>query len=116
MANKFRTVYNSPYNTGFDANSFRRVAAQDPQFALGEIIGSALAGAYANNYNNRGINKAVDKALAEYGTDQQGKNNAECPDSPDFVPGHIALPYDVEERFFCLTVHDAVPLPPADLS
>lgn len=76
MANKFRTVYNSPYNTGFDANSFRRVAAQDPQFALGEIIGSALAGAYANNYNNRGINKAVDKALAEYGTDQQGNNVA----------------------------------------
>ena len=67
MANKFRTVYNSPYNTGFDANSFRRVAAQDPQFALGEIIGSALAGAYANNYNNRGINKAVNKALEEYG-------------------------------------------------
>lgn len=76
MANKFRTVYNSPYNTGFDANSFRRVAAQDPQFALGEIIGNALAGAYANNYNNRGINKAVDKALAEYGTDQQGNNVA----------------------------------------
>ena len=76
MANKFRTVYNSPYNTGFDANSFRRVAAQDPQFALGEILGSALAGAYANNYNNRGINKAVDKALAEYGTDQQGNNVA----------------------------------------
>ncbi|WP_143006009.1 hypothetical protein [Succiniclasticum ruminis] len=52
------------------------MAAQDPQFALGEIIGSALAGAYANNYNNRGINKAVDKALAEYGTDQQGNNVA----------------------------------------
>lgn len=72
MANKFRTVYDSPYNTGFDANTFRRIAMQDPQFALGEILGSALAGAYANNYNNRGINKAVEGALAEYGTDQQG--------------------------------------------
>ena len=68
MANKFRTVYNSPYNTGFDTNSFRRVAAQDPQFALGEIIGSALSGAYANNYNNRGISKSVNKALESYGT------------------------------------------------
>lgn len=67
MANKFRTVYNSPYNTGFDANSFRRIAATDPQFALGEIIGSALSGAYANNYNNRGISKAVNKALESYG-------------------------------------------------
>ena len=68
MANKFRTVYDSPYNTGFDVNAFRKAAMQDPQFALGEIIGSALAGAYANNYNNRGISKAVNKALDSYGT------------------------------------------------
>ena len=68
MANKFRTVYESPYNTGFNVNAFRKAAMQDPQFALGEIIGSALSGMYANNYNNRGISKAVSKALDSYGT------------------------------------------------
>ena len=67
MASQFKTVYNSPYNGNFDWNSFRKVAMKDPQFALGEILGSTLSGMYANNYNNRGINKAVDKALAEYG-------------------------------------------------
>lgn len=67
MANKFRTVYNSPYNAGFDANTFSKIAMQDPQFAIGAAIGNALSGAYANNYNNRGINKAVNKALEEYG-------------------------------------------------
>ena len=67
MAKQFRTVYDSPYNTGFDSNAFRKVALQDPKFALGEAIGRGLADAYANNYNNRGINNAVNKALEEYG-------------------------------------------------
>ena len=44
------------------------------------------------------------------GTDEQRKNNAECPDAPDFIPGHGFLPDHMEKRFMRLTVHRAVPL------
>ena len=90
MAKQFRTVYDSPYNTGFDANAFRKVAFQDPQFALGEAIGRGLADAYANNYNNRGINKAVDKALADY-QNQEGQQAVSEVDALNNVRQNLGL-------------------------
>lgn len=63
--NQYGTVYDIP---NLDTNAFRQAAMKDPQFAWGELLGSALAGAYANNFNNRGISKAVNKALESFGT------------------------------------------------
>lgn len=44
-------------------NQFRKMAYNDPMFALGELIGRG----YMQNYEDRGVRKALEKAEAQYG-------------------------------------------------